>query len=150
MLFQVYNTILRRFPTKEYKAYADGGNLFSTTIAVVAPSLPLSLERCNAFEKERNLSDLLSPSLPPSLPLSLPPSLPLSLSPSLARSLARPLALGSSLSPLGLFRAHALSLASSLARSRDKSLEVFCVLPSHAHAFEKERDLSATPGGCRY
>ena len=57
VLFQVYNTILRRFPTKEYKAYADGGNLFSTTIAVVAPSLPLSLER---YDCGRPLSPLIA------------------------------------------------------------------------------------------
>ena len=33
-LAQVYNTILRRFPAQEYQAYAGGGNLFPTTIAV--------------------------------------------------------------------------------------------------------------------
>jgi hypothetical protein len=36
---QVYNTILRRYPTEEYNMYKDGGNLFPTTIAVLASAV---------------------------------------------------------------------------------------------------------------
>jgi hypothetical protein len=31
-MFQVYNTILRRFPLKEFQQFQQGGNLFATTI----------------------------------------------------------------------------------------------------------------------
>ena len=35
----MYNTILRRFPAKEYEAFRAGGNLFSTTIFVLVSAV---------------------------------------------------------------------------------------------------------------
>ena len=34
-MFQLYNTILRRFPAEDFKRFDDGGNLFATTVAVL-------------------------------------------------------------------------------------------------------------------
>jgi hypothetical protein len=34
-MFQVYNTILRRFPVKEFQQFQQGGNQFATTIFVL-------------------------------------------------------------------------------------------------------------------
>ena len=34
-MFQLYNTILRRFPAREYELFRGGGNLFPTTIFVL-------------------------------------------------------------------------------------------------------------------
>ena len=38
-MFQVYNTVLRRFPVAEFEAYLTGGNLFSTTIFVLVSAV---------------------------------------------------------------------------------------------------------------
>ena len=38
-MVQLYNTILRRFPVKEFGQFRDGGNLFSTTIFVLVSSI---------------------------------------------------------------------------------------------------------------
>jgi hypothetical protein len=37
--YDVYNCILRRYPEKRFQAFSDGGNLFSTTIAVLASAV---------------------------------------------------------------------------------------------------------------
>ena len=34
-MFQVYNTILRRFPARDFQQFQQGGNLFATTIFVL-------------------------------------------------------------------------------------------------------------------
>jgi hypothetical protein len=34
-MFEVYNTILRQFPEKEFRKFQQGGNLFATTIFVL-------------------------------------------------------------------------------------------------------------------
>jgi hypothetical protein len=37
--YDVYNCILRRYPEKRFQSYRDGGNIFSTTIAVLASAV---------------------------------------------------------------------------------------------------------------
>jgi hypothetical protein len=37
--FQVYNTVLRRWPRPEYEALEAGGNLFATTIHVLVSAV---------------------------------------------------------------------------------------------------------------
>ena len=38
-MFQIYNTILRRYPADKYRMFADGDNLFSTTIFVLVSAV---------------------------------------------------------------------------------------------------------------
>ena len=38
-MFQVYNTVLRRFPAAEFEAYRAGGNLFPTSIFVLVSAV---------------------------------------------------------------------------------------------------------------
>jgi hypothetical protein len=37
--FQVYNTVLRRFPVQDFQVFERGGNLFSTTIHVLVSAV---------------------------------------------------------------------------------------------------------------
>lgn len=38
-MFQIYNTVLRRFPAREFARFQEGGNLFATTIFVLVSAV---------------------------------------------------------------------------------------------------------------
>ena len=38
-MFQVYNTVLRQFPVRDFQRFQQGGNLFATTIHVLQSAI---------------------------------------------------------------------------------------------------------------
>ena len=100
--WQVYNTILRRFPTYEYKTYAEGGNLVSPPSQWRPPPSPPPLLSARQMHvhlptpsqrphpKARSVPAAGSALLSLSLSLCRSPSLSPSCSPSLLFSLPLP------------------------------------------------------------